>query len=59
MEWLIRKVYHLFTQHYFLAPLALIGLISIYFFIIKLYRNNKALDLRLKRFEAQLKKEDE
>jgi len=57
IAWVIQKVYILYTQHYIMAPLATIGLVSIYLLFIRLYRKNKALNLRLKRVEEQIKHE--
>ena len=60
--WVIKKIYTLYTQHYFMAPLATIGVIAIYLWIRykfrKLYRENKALNLRLKRVEEEMMRED-
>jgi hypothetical protein len=58
VEWFGYKLYYIYTQHYIMAPLATIGIISIYFFIFRLYRKNKALNLRLKRFEQELRREE-
>jgi hypothetical protein len=55
--WFVNRFWYYYCKNYIVNTLALIGLISIYFFIIKLYRKNKALNLRLNRVERDIKNE--
>ncbi|MDO8488748.1 MAG: hypothetical protein Q7S42_01355 [Candidatus Omnitrophota bacterium] len=54
--WASGRLWYWYWQHYVVNTLAAIGVISIYFFIIKLYRHNKALNLRLGKIEKEINK---
>ena len=57
MLWVINRLWYWYYQHYIVNTLALIGLFSIYGFIVKLYRKNKALNLRLERVEKDINRD--
>lgn len=56
--WSSQRLWHWYWLHYIVNTLAIIGLISICLYVYKQYRKEKAFNLRLKRVEEQIMKEE-